>query len=177
MKKLVLSDIDNYLILSRGEHYSANMFKRLITMISPRMLPVMFVRLSTSNLPIINRIFSIINVMLFGIEVNSQCQIGRGLFLPHTSGTVIGAREIGDNCIIFQGVTLGAKNLDFSNADDKRPVIGNNVTIGAGAKVLGGISIGNNVKIGANTVVTKSIPDGKTVIGSKATIIGSGDDE
>jgi serine O-acetyltransferase len=162
MKKLVLSDIDNYLTLREGEHYSANVFKRLITMISPRMLPVLFVRISTSNFPVISRVFSIMNVMLFGIEVNSQCKIGRGLFLPHTSGTVIGARSVGDNCTIYQGVTIGAKFIDFSNSEQFRPSIGNNVTIGAGAKVLGGIHIGDNAIIGANTVVTKSVAAGET---------------
>ncbi len=177
MKKLVLSDIDNYLTLIGGGYYSANMLKRLITMISPRMIPVLFVRLSTSNLPIINRIFSIMNVMLFGIEVNSQCKIGRCLFLPHTSGTVIGARSIGDNCIIYQGVTIGAKFLDFSNSDESRPSIGNNVIIGAGAKVLGGIHIGDNAIIGANTVVTKSIAAGETVIGAKANLIRRDDEK
>ncbi|GHY71466.1 serine acetyltransferase [Vibrio cholerae] len=177
MKQLILSDLNNYCALRGIDYTSLNRIRLWAIIFSPRILPVVFVRLTTSNIPIINRLFSLLNVLLFGIEVNSQCQIGRGFFLPHTHGIVIGAISIGDNCTIYQGVTLGAKILDFSNSSATRPQIGNNVIIGAGAKVLGGINIGDNVIIGANTVVTKSIPSGAKVIGAKLEFIEANDDK
>lgn len=92
-------------------------------------------------------------------------RIGPGLFIQHGFATIIAAKEIGDNCFINQQVTVG-----YSNATDA-PTIGNNVTITAGAKVIGGIHIGDNVKIGANAVVVKNVPPNVTVIGVPAYII------
>jgi serine O-acetyltransferase len=110
---------------------------------------------------------------MFGIEVTPRCDIGPGLMLPHTFGTVIGATAIGSNATVFQGATIGASSLDMGFDKNKRPVIGGNVIIGAGAKVLGGLSVGNNVTIGANSVVVKSIVDGMVVAGVPAKIIRS----
>jgi serine O-acetyltransferase len=98
-----------------------------------------------------------------------------GLYIPHPVGTVIGATKIGHNATILQGVTLGAKEIDISYLPANRPTIGDNVTIGAGAKVLGGIFIGDNVTIGANAVVTKSLPDHVVAAGVPAKIIRTGD--
>ena len=144
---------------------------------SPRFLPVLLYRLSyqfqQSKLGVLARFFSIINVVFFGIEISSRCKIGPGLFFPHTQGTVLGAISIGDNAVIYHGVTLGAKNLDFTYDALHRPLIGNNVVIGAGAKVLGGIHVEDNVIIGANSVVTKSIAGNQTVAGNPAKIIES----
>ena len=89
-----------------------------------------------------------------------ETQIGAGLRLPHLMGIVIsGGAVIGTDCTIFQQVTLG------EDERGKNPVIGNNVMIGAGAKIIGGAVIGDNVKVGANAVVTKTIPSNCTVIG------------
>lgn len=116
---------------------------------------------------------SMINFHLFGIEVSPRCEIGSGLYLPHTHGTVIGAWTIGENAVIYQGVTIGAKSLSLEYTERVRPVLGNDVLIGAGAKVIGGIKLGNNVSVGANSVVTKNVPDGLTVVGIPARPIGS----
>jgi serine O-acetyltransferase len=111
---------------------------------------------------------SALNLLIFGIEVATHCQIKGGLLLPHTQGTVIGAFSIGRNATIFQGVTLGAKELEISFSEATRPSIGDGVVIGAGAKVLGGIQVGSNVKIGANAVVIRPVPDNTLAVGVPA---------
>jgi serine O-acetyltransferase len=141
-----------------------------ISLFSPRVLPVFLCRLAfffaQYNLAFASKFFSFLNFIIFGIEISTKTFIDRGLLLPHTQGTVLGASYIGKNATIFQGVTLGSKFLDFNNAD--RPQIGENVLIGAGAKVLGSIMIGNNVKIGSNAVVLKTIHDNCIAIGIPA---------
>lgn len=88
-------------------------------------------------------------------------KIGGGLRLPHNMGIVIsGSAVIGNNCEIFHQVTIGVDKTG------RAPKIGNNVFIGAGAKIIGNIVVGNNVKVGANAVVTKNVPDGVTVVGA-----------
>ena len=98
-----------------------------------------------------------------GIEIHPAAQIGSNLFIDHGMGVVIGETAIvGDNCTIYQGVTLGGTGKDHCK---RHPTLGNNVVVGAGAKVLGNITVGNNVKIGANSVVLKDVPDNCTVVG------------
>ena len=92
-------------------------------------------------------------------------KIGPGFYIQHGDCCYIAAHEIGDNCWVNQGVTLG-----YSNETDA-PFIGNNVTVYAGAKVIGKVIVGNNVKIGANAVVIKDVPDNCTAVGIPATII------
>jgi serine O-acetyltransferase len=114
---------------------------------------------------------SLINFFLFGLEIGMQCEIGKGLFFPHTSGIVIGALSIGENATIYQGVTIGARELDFSYLPTSRPVIGSGVTISTGAVILGEIRIGNRVRIGANSVVLNSIPDDVLAVGVPARVV------
>jgi serine O-acetyltransferase len=98
-----------------------------------------------------------------GADIPINTQIGGGLLIPHPNGIVIHSRaKIGPNCLIFQQVTIGA------SFDSALPEIGGHVDIGAGAKVLGNISIGNHVRIGANAVVIRSVADSKTVVGIPA---------
>ncbi|MCH5153365.1 MAG: serine O-acetyltransferase [Clostridiales bacterium] len=98
-----------------------------------------------------------------GIEIHPAAQIGKNLFIDHGMGVVIGETAVvGDNCTIYQGVTLGGTGKDHNK---RHPTIGDNVVVGAGAKVLGNISVGNNVKIGANSVVLKDVPNDCTVVG------------
>lgn len=98
-----------------------------------------------------------------GIEIHPGATIGKGLFIDHGMGVVIGeTAEIGDNVLIYHGVTLGGTGKDTGK---RHPTVGNNVVIGCGAKVLGPIIIGNDVKIGANSVVLKDVPDGSTTVG------------
>jgi len=112
-----------------------------------------------------------LNVVLFGIEVSPKVKIGGGLFLPHTVGTVLGAESIGENVTIMQGVTLGAKEPDMQFMPSTRPIIGNNVLIGAGAKVIGRIKVEDFAKIGANAVVVKDVPAYAVAIGVPARVL------
>lgn len=103
-----------------------------------------------------------------GIEIHPGAKIGKGLFIDHGTGVVIGeTTEIGDNCLIYQGVTLGGTGKDVGK---RHPTLGNNVMVGAGAKVLGPVKIGNNVKIAAGAVVLTDIPDNCTAVGVPARI-------
>lgn len=143
--------------------------------LSPRFVPVLLSRLAHClyrlKLGPVAKAFSLLNFFLFGIEIAVRCPIGKGLFLPHTQGTVIGALAIGENATIFQGVTLGARELDFSYQESSRPTVGNNVTIGSGAKVLGSLHIGDGARIGANSVVLQSIPCGVLAVGAPAQVV------
>lgn len=108
------------------------------------------------------RLISQIARWLTGIEIHPGAIIGKKLFIDHGMGIVIGETTvIGDNCTIYHGVTLGGTGKDKNK---RHPTLGNNVMVGAGAKVLGPIKIGNNVKIGANAIVTKEVEDNKTVV-------------
>ncbi len=103
-------------------------------------------------------LLSYLNQVLFGMEISPRCDIGPGIFFPHTAGTVIGASKIGKDVTIFQGVTLGAREIDMDYNFALRPELGNHVVVGAGAKVLGGITLGDNVRVGANAVLLQSVP-------------------
>ncbi len=103
-----------------------------------------------------------------GIEIHPGATIGRRLFIDHGTGVVIGeTTEIGDDCTIYQGVTLGGTGKDRGK---RHPTLGNNVMVGAGAKVLGPINIGNNVRIAAGAVVLMDIPDNCTAVGVPARV-------
>ncbi|MFA5411184.1 MAG: serine O-acetyltransferase EpsC [Candidatus Omnitrophota bacterium] len=98
-----------------------------------------------------------------GIEIHPGAKIGKGFFIDHGMGIVIGETAIiGDDVLLYQGVTLGGAGLEKGK---RHPTIGNNVVIGAGAKVLGNISVGDNSYIGANAVVVKDVPPNSTVVG------------
>jgi len=135
--------------------------------VSPRFIPVLLCRLSywfhLRRLGFVSKILALMNFIVFGIEITPRTSIGKGLFFPHTQGTVIGAASIGQNATIYHGVTLGAKSMDAGFTPAMRPVIGDNVLIAAGAKVLGGIEVGDSVRIWTNSVVLKSVPAGSLV--------------
>ncbi|MBM3253499.1 MAG: serine O-acetyltransferase [Candidatus Omnitrophica bacterium] len=115
------------------------------------------------RIPILPRMISQFARHLTGIEIHPGAKIGKGLFIDHGMGVVIGqTSEIGDNVTIFQGVTLGGTGKEKGK---RHPTLGNNVVLGTGAKVLGNIRVGNNVNIGANAVVIKDVPDNSTVVG------------
>ncbi len=104
-----------------------------------------------------------------GIEIHPASIIGKNLLIDHGVGVVIGETAIiGDNCVIYQGVTLGGTGKEKGK---RHPTIGNYVMIGAGAKILGNIYIGDNVKIGANAVVLNNIEPLNTVVGCKGKIV------
>ena len=98
-----------------------------------------------------------------GIEIHPGAQIGRGLFIDHGNGVIIGETAVlGDNVTLYQGVTLGGTGKEQGK---RHPTVGNNVMISAGAKVLGSFTIGDNSKIGAGSVVLEEVPPGSTVVG------------
>ena len=107
-----------------------------------------------------------------GGEIHPAAKIGRRLVIDHGTGIVIGATaEIGDDCLLYQGVTLGGTGA----AREKRhPTLGNNVMVGCGAKVLGPFKVGDNVKIAANSVVLREVPDNCTVVGIPGHIVRVG---
>lgn len=121
------------------------------------------------------RLISQISRFFSGIEIHPGATIGKGLFIDHGMGVVIGeTAEIKDNVTIYHGVTLGGTGKDKGK---RHPTVGSNVIIGSGSKVLGPINIGDNVKIGANSVVLKDIPKDSTAVGIPARIIGNSKDE
>ena len=106
---------------------------------------------------------------LTGIEIHPGATIGKNFFIDHGAGVVIGeTTEIGDNCTLYQGVTLGGTGKDMGK---RHPTVGNNVMIGAGAKVLGPIKIGDNTKIAAGSVVLHEIPANSTAVGTPARVV------
>ena len=106
---------------------------------------------------------------LTGIEIHPGATIGKGLLIDHGSGVVIGdTAEIGDNCTIYQGVTLGGTGKDKGK---RHPTLGDNVMVGSGAKILGPFKVGSNSKIAANAVVLEEIPENCTAVGVPARIV------
>lgn len=115
------------------------------------------------GIPFLPRFISQFSRFITGIEIHPGATIGRGLFIDHGMGVVIGETSvIGDNVTMYQGVTLGGTGKERGK---RHPTIGNNVVIGAGAKILGNITIGDNVNIGANAVVIRNVPANSTVVG------------
>ena len=120
----------------------------------------------TKKLFFLARLISQISRFFTGIEIHPGAKIGRGLVIDHGMGVVIGeTAEIGDDVLLYHGVTLGGTGEDKGK---RHPTLGNNVVIGAGAKVLGPIYIGSNSKVGANSVVLKDVPEGATAVGIPA---------
>jgi serine O-acetyltransferase len=121
------------------------------------------------RVPILPRLISQTARFLTGIEIHPGARIGKGLFIDHGMGVVIGETSIiGDNVTIFQGVTLGGTGKEKGK---RHPTLGSNVVVGTGAKVLGNITVGDNVAIGANAVVIKDVPSNSTVVGVPGRIV------
>jgi serine O-acetyltransferase len=126
-------------------------------------------RLYNAGVPLLPRVISQFSRFCTGIEIHPGARIGRRFFIDHGMGVVIGeTAEIGDDVLIYQGVTLGGTG----NEKGKRhPTLGDHVVIGTGAKVLGSITIGNHVKIGAGSVVVHPVPDYSTVVGIPGRVV------
>ncbi|QDC89416.1 serine acetyltransferase [Candidatus Methylopumilus universalis] len=155
---------------------AANKQMNYLMCMHPRFFPVLLIRIAQyiyqkSFFKPLAYIFTWLNVILFGLECTPKAKIGFGLLIPHSHGIVIGAIDIGNHVTIFQGVTLGSKTFDHSFSSKSRPRIGNNVTIAAGAKVLGGITLGDNSVVAANAVVLKSVFKNHLVAGIPAKIV------
>ena len=127
--------------------------------------------LKSMGVPFLPRAISQLARWVTGVEIHPAAKIGTGFFIDHGMGVVIGeTAEIGDYVTLFQGVTLGGTGKERGK---RHPTLGNHVVVGAGAKILGGITIGDNVKIGANSVVLKNVPPNSTVIGVPGRVIKS----
>src|ERR1700691_1565840 len=119
--------------------------------------------LHTSEVPLLPRAIALVSRAVTGIEIHPAASIGKGLFIDHGSGVVIGeTAEIGDDVTLYQGVTLGGTGFVTGK---RHPTVQDNVTIGSGAKLLGPIMIGHGAKIGANSVVITDVPANSTVVG------------
>jgi serine O-acetyltransferase len=139
----------------------------------PGLQALIFHRLShwlhSVGLPFIPRLISQLARFLTGIEIHPGAIIGHGVFIDHGMGVVIGETAIvGDYALIYQGVTLGGTGKQCGK---RHPTVGENVVVGAGAKVLGNIEIGNNVRIGAGSVVLRDVPSDCTVVGVPGRIV------
>lgn len=158
-----------------GDDKPVSTLRLIKTCLNPRMLPVVLIRLSEffagRRLGALSKLSAMLNVAVFGIESSPQVRIGGGLFLPHTVGTVLGAERIGQNVTILQGVTLGTAEPDNGFTVSLRPVIGDHVVLGAGAKVIGRVTVGDHAKVGANAVVLQDVPPHAIAVGVPARII------
>ena len=118
----------------------------------------------------LGRFISHVSRFLTGIEIHPGAVIGRRVFIDHGMGVVIGeTAEIGDDCTIYQAVTLGGTSL--YRGTKRHPTLGRGVVVGAGAKVLGGFTVGDGAKIGSNAVVVKPVPAGATAVGNPARVV------
>lgn len=118
------------------------------------------------KLTFLARLISELGRFLSGIEIHPGAKLGRRLVIDHGMGVVVGeTAEVGDDCIIFHGVTLGGTKFD---AVKRHPTVGNRVLIGTGAAILGPITLGDDSRVGANAVVTRSVDAGVTVVGNPA---------
>jgi serine O-acetyltransferase len=141
-----------------------------IALLYPGPKAIFFHRIShgfyKAKLYFVSRLISEFSRMITGIEIHPGANIGHRLVIDHGMGVVIGeTAEIGDDCIIFHGVTLGGIKFDPVK---RHPTLGSRVLVGTGAKILGPIHLGDDCKIGANAVVTKDVPAKATVVGPKA---------
>ena len=130
----------------------------------------------THGLSWLGRFTSHLGRWLTGIEIHPAVKIGRRVFIDHGMGVVIGeTAEIGDDCTIYQGVTLGGTSL--YRGTKRHPTLGKGVVVGAGAKVLGGFTVGDGANIGSNAVVVKEVPAGATVVGIPGRVVEEGGKE
>ena len=134
---------------------------------------VVFYRIShwfyLHNHKLVARIISQLARGITGIEIHPGATIGKGLFIDHGAGVVIGeTAEIGDYCLLYQGCTLGGTGKDHGK---RHPTLGNNVMVGCGAKILGPFKVGDNAKIAANAVVLEAVPANSTAVGVPARIV------
>lgn len=169
--KIILSDVDA--VIDRDPATSS---KTEAFLLSSGLHAIISYRLNhwlwTKNWKITARMFSLITRFFTGIEIHPAARIGKGFFIDHGMGVVIGeTAEIGDNVTMYHGVTLGGTTVfdkKGKQLNKRHPTLKNNIIVGAGAKILGPVTIGDNVKIGANAVVLKDVTQNQTVVGVPA---------
>jgi serine O-acetyltransferase len=116
------------------------------------------------RIPVLPGMIQRMNITLHGFDVPSSVPVGPGMYVPHPVGTVITARRIGANVTLISGITIGMRS------EPKFPILGDGVFVGAGARILGEITIGSGAQVGANAVVLKDVPEGATAVGVPAVI-------
>lgn len=122
-----------------------------------------------AGVPVLPRFLANIARFITGIEIHPSAKIGKGVFIDHGMGVVVGeTSEIGDGCTLYQGVTLGGTSLSHGK---RHPTLGRNVTVGVNAVVLGAITLGDNAKVGGGSVVVKDVPANATVVGVPARVV------
>lgn len=168
--KIIKSDLICYLACGGLSEVKLSFYKVVVALIAPEFKLVFYYRLYSNLYRLGYRRVSYVLYCrakrLFSSDIHPGCKIGPGLRLGHHMNIVIGPDAvIGCNAYIFNGITLGKK---YPGTADKMPVVGDNVLIGTGAKLLGAIKIGNDAVIGANSLVINSFPDGCCLVGSPA---------
>ena len=153
-----------------------------IAFVSSAFHAVVFYRLAARlyrlRLRFLARLLMTVARWLTGVEIHPAAKIGTGFFIDHGSGVVIGeTTEIGDEVTLYQGVTLGgiapAEESRKQRGTKRHPTLGDRVVVGSGAQVLGAIAVGDCARVGANSVVLKPVPEGVTVVGNPARIVGT----
>ncbi len=177
LKELLYADLARqYELEGRGDR-RPNVFRFAARLLHFRYLPNVVCRTSRAamlaGIPVVPKLLTYVNLVLFGLEITPKCEIGPGVFFAHPLGCTIGASRIGKNVTIFQGVGLGALHPDMGFNKALRCEIGDNVTLAAGCKVLGPYRIGDNVLVGANSVVLHSVGPNVTVFGIPARVVPS----
>jgi serine O-acetyltransferase len=177
LKELLYSDLARQYELEGRTHLRPTFLRFLSRLLHFRYLPNVILRSSRaamlSGVPVLPKLLTYLNLVLFGLEVTPKCEIGPGVFFAHPVGCVIGAWRIGSNVMIFQGVGLGALHPDMGFNRELRCEIGDDVVLGAGCKVLGPYRIGNGAVVGANSVVMSSVEPRRTVFGVPARVVPS----
>jgi serine O-acetyltransferase len=162
-KSIIKKDINRWFSILRINDKSFLLNLNWLLLYYPQYRNLFYYRLKQNN-PILSKLISVFYTPMQTLYIYSS-SIGAGLFIQHGFSTIIASKSIGENCWINQEVTLG-----FSNDTDS-PIIGNNVRITSGAKIIGKVTIGDNSIIGANSVVVKDVPADCTVIGNPALIV------
>jgi len=177
LRELLYSDLVRQYEIEGRLGVQPNLVRFLGRLLHFRFLPSVFCRLSRAamlaGIPVVPGLLTYLNLVLFGLEVSPQCEIGPGIVFAHPVGCVIGAWRIGSRVTIYQGVGLGALRPDTGYHRELRCEIGDNVVLAAGCKVLGPYRIGNNVTVGANSVVMSSVGPNQTVFGIPARVVPS----
>ncbi len=168
---LVETLVEDYAIIMRRDPAAKNWLEVLFLYPGPQAIILYRIAHLLHNLDIVflPRFISHLARFLTGIEIHPGAVIGKGVFIDHGMGVVIGETAVvGDYCLLYQGVTLGGTGKETGK---RHPTLGSNVTVGAGAKILGNINIGDRVRVGAITVVLKDVPSNSTVVGIPGRII------
>ena len=177
LKQIGQTIFEDYAIAFKRDPAARNWLEVLLCY--PGVQAILFHRLAhwllQLDIPFLPRFVSHLARFLTGIEIHPGANIGNRVFIDHGMGVVIGETAvIGNNCLLYQGVTLGGTGKEGGK---RHPSLGCNVTVGAGAKILGNINIGSNARVGAGAVVLKDVPANSTVVGIPARIVSQRDED